>query len=229
MLNEKIPKYAAEAVGAFCLVFAGTSAVVVEQTTGRLGGVGVSLVFGLIVLAMIYAVGHISGAHLNPAVSLGFYSAGRLPAAELAPYLLAQFGGAISASLLVRLIFWGVETDLGMTLPAGSWQQSFALEFVLSFILLFVVMAVATDHRAQGVMAGVAVGATIAVEALVGGPVSGASMNPARSLAPALLAANFDRQWLYVVAPLLGGVLGARAYLAVQCESPGKDGGPGCC
>lgn len=226
----RLSKYAAEAAGAFCLVFAGTGAVVVDQVTGGgVGALGVSLVFGLVVLAMVYAVGHISGAHLNPAVTLGFYSAGRLPAREIAPYLAAQLAGAVLASAALRLLFWGEATSLGMTLPSGPWPRSLGFEFLLTAILMFVVMAVATDHRAQGVMAGVAIGATIALEAILGGPVSGASMNPARSFGPALLSWDFGGHWLYWAGPIAGALFGAAAYRAVQCDLPATEGAPGCC
>ena len=206
-------KLAAEAIGTFCLVFAGTGAIVVDQTTGgRVGNLGISLVFGLIVLAMIYAIGHVSGAHLNPAVTLGFCAAGRHKASEFAPYVAAQAIGAIAASATLKVLFLGQATSLGVTMPSGAWPQSFLLELILSFILMFTIMGVATDDRAEGAMAGIAIGAVIALEAAFGGPISGASMNPIRSFAPALLTGNFACQWLYWAAPMTGAVLGALAY-----------------
>jgi len=223
-------KYLAEGIGTFCLVFAGTGAVIVNQLTGgQVTIVGIGLVFGLVVLAMIYALGHISGAHLNPAVTLGFWSAGRMGTKEVPAYVLAQCSGAIAASLTLCVLFPG-QTNLGVTLPSGPLVQSLVLEFVLTFILMFVIMGVATDDRAQGMMAGVAVGAIIALEAIFGGPISGASMNPARSFGPALISGNFNHHWIYWLAPILGSAFGARAYRLVQCHhisaSPAKTG---CC
>lgn len=214
-------RYLAEALGTFCLVFTGTGAIIVNQVTGgQVTGLGIGLVFGLIVLAMIYTVGHISGAHLNPAVTLAFFCAGRHPAKEIAPYLSAQLTGAIVASVLLRFIFSGHPTNLGATLPAESWAQSFALEFVLTFMLMFVIMGVAHDDRAEGLMAGVAIGATIALEAIFGGPISGASMNPARSFAPALVSGNFQFHWIYWAAPILGSITGAQSYQLIRKEVP---------
>jgi aquaporin Z len=211
-------KFLAELIGTFCLVFAGTGAVVVDQATGgRVTSLGIGLVFGLIVLAMIYAIGRVSGAHMNPAVTVGFCAAGRHKASEIAPYVAAQLLGAVAASATLKLMFLGQATTLGLTLPSGSVAQSFMMELILSFILMFVIMGVATDDRAEGAMAGIAIGAVIALEAVFGGPISGASMNPARSFAPALLTGNFSRHWIYWAAPMLGAAIGARAY---QCVSP---------
>ena len=197
-------KLLAEALGTYCLVFAGTGAVIVDQITGgKIGGLGVSLVFGLIVLAMIYAIGHVSGAHMNPAVTVGFCVARQHPAGEVLPYVSAQIAGAVAASLTLKLLFAGQPTTLGVTLPAGSAFQSFVLEIILTAILMFTIMGVAKDDRAEGAMAGIAIGAVVALEAAFGGPISGASMNPARSFAPALVSMNFAHHWIYWAGPII--------------------------
>jgi aquaporin Z len=221
-------KYAAEALGTFALVFAGTSAIVVDDLSGGVvTHVGVSLTFGLIVMAMICAVGDVSGAHLNPAVTLGFFIARRLPGREVLPYAVSQCIGALVASGLVRLAFPG-HAGLGTTLPAGGLGQSFLLETLLTFFLMFVILGVATGAREKGVQAGLAIGATVALGALLGGPISGASMNPARSLGPAVVAGSLDVMWLYCAAPVLGAglaVLGCRCVRGAECCSPSLSGG----
>lgn len=209
-------KLYAEALGTFCLVFAGTGAVVVDQATGgRIGHLGISLVFGLVVTAMIYAIGSVSGAHMNPAVTIAFWSDGRHKTGEVLPYAAAQLAGAVAASLALKLMFAGQATNLGMTLPAGGAGQSFFLELLMSFMLMFTIMGVATGDAAKGEMAGIAIGGMVALEAAFGGPISGASMNPARSFAPALMMGNFSHHWLYWLAPVLGALLGVRAFRAL--------------
>lgn len=225
---NRLPKYLAEAVGTFCLVFAGTGTIALRAATGQVSALEVCLVFGLVVLAMVYTVGHISGAHLNPAVTFAFYCSGRLPAGELAPYCAAQLGGAAAGSLAVRGLF-GAAGRLGATAPAGAVAQAFLMEFLLTAILALVIMAVATDHRAQGGMAGIAIGATVCLDAILGGPVSGASMNPARSFGPALVGWDFTHHWLYWTAPVLGAAAGAGLYRLIQCDAAGKGSGAGCC
>jgi aquaporin NIP len=209
-------KAAAELAGTFALVFAGTGAVIVDETTGgAVTHVGVALTFGLVVLAMIYTVGDVSGAHLNPAVTLGFWASRRFPARSVAPYLSGQIAGALLASGLLRVMFPGSKL-LGATLPAGSDLQSFVMESVLSALLMFVILNVSTGAKEKGITAGIAVGAVIALEALFAGPVCGASMNPARSLAPALVSGHFQSLWIYVTAPVLGAMLAVGGCRCVQ-------------
>jgi aquaporin Z len=208
--------YLAELFGTFALVFAGTGAIVINDVTGgAVSHVGVALTFGLIVMAMIYAVGNISGAHLNPAVTLGFWLAGRFAGRAVLPYIISQCAGALLASVLLRLLFPEHPT-LGATMPAGSVMQSFALELILTCLLMFVILTVSVGAKETGVMAGVAIGAVIGLEALFAGPVTGASMNPARSLAPAVVSGHLQSLWLYLAAPLLGAALGVWGCRCVQ-------------
>lgn len=206
----------AEGVGAFGLVFAGTGAVIIDGiTNGGVTHVGVALTFGLIIFAMISAVGHISGAHFNPAVTIAFASAGHFPWHRVVPYIAGQVGGALLASLLLRLLFGNV-AHLGATLPHGTAAQSFVLEVVLTFFLMFVITSVATDARAVTRAAAFAIGGTVGLEAMFAGPISGASMNPARSLAPALMSGTWSSLWLYILAPILGALIGAWVYRGIS-------------
>jgi aquaporin Z len=208
-------KYLAELIGTFALVFAGTGAIVINNVTlGKITGLGISLTFGLIVMAMIYAVGDVSGAHLNPAVTVGFWAARRFPLSEVLPYVSFQFAGALLASTALHFLFGGAE--LGVTHPIGRTSQSFILETILTFLLMFVIMNVACGSKEQGTMAGVAIGAVVALEAMFGGPISGASMNPARSLAPALVSGNLSCLWIYMIAPVLGAILAVFAFQAIH-------------
>ena len=209
----------AEALGTFALVFAGTGAVVVEAQTGALGHVGVALTFGLVVMAAIYAVGEVSGDHINPAVTVAFWASGRFPGARVWPYVAAQVAGALVASVVVALLFPGVAT-LGQTVPAGTALQSLGLEAVLTSLLMFVILGVAVGAREVGLLAGVAIGGVVAFEAMMGGPISGASMNPARSLGPALVGlatgtSDPSSLWVYLVGPVAGALLAVPAYRAV--------------
>ncbi len=214
-------KFAAEAMGTFALVFAGTGAIVINQATnGSITHVGIALTFGLVVLAMIYTLGEVSGAHLNPAVTLAFCSAGRMPWSEALPYVVSQTLGAFAASGLLRFLFPASDT-LGATLPAGAAMQSFVLEVVLTAILMFVILNVSSGAKEKGITAGIAVGAVIALEALFAGPICGASMNPARSLAPAVVSGHLEHLWVYLLAPMLGAQL---AVPACRCVQAG-----GCC
>jgi MIP family channel proteins len=210
----------AEGFGTFCLVFAGTGAIVINDVSGgTITHVGISLTFGLIVLAMIYALGDLSGCHLNPAVTLGFFAAGRFGRGRVVPYILAQIGGALLASFLLRGMFPSHST-LGATLPAGTAIQSWVMEFVLTFMLMVVILSVSTGAKEKGLLAGVAVGAVIALEALFAGPVSGASMNPVRSFAPAIVAWRLDHLWVYFTAPVVGSLAGVA--ICTVIHEPGE-------
>jgi len=201
----------AEAIGTFALVFAGCGAIVVDAETGQLGHLGVALTFGLVIMVMIYAVGHVSGAHFNPAVTFAFALSRHFPWSRAAGYWAAQVAGGIAAAAIVRASL-GLHAHDGATLPSGSQGQAFLWELVLTFFLMFVIMAVATDTRAVGEAAAIAVGGTVGLDALFGGPVTGASMNPARSLAPAIVSGELHALWLYLVAPPLGAALAALTY-----------------
>ena len=214
-------KYCAEVLGTFGLVFAGTGAIVINNASGgAITHVGIALTFGLIVLAMIYTFGDISGAHLSPAVTLGFWAARRLPARDVAPYITSQVIGAVLASGALRFLF-PQNKLLGATMPAGSELQSFVLEVILTFMLMLTILNVSTGAQEKGITAGIAVGSVIALEAMFAGPICGASMNPARSLAPALVSGHLEHLWLYLVAPPLGAVAAMFACRCVREE--------GCC
>ncbi|HEY1514199.1 MAG TPA: aquaporin [Gaiellaceae bacterium] len=206
---------AAEAIGTFTLVFAGAGAVMVDAKTHALGHVGVAITFGLVIMAMIYAVGHVSGAHFNAAVTFAFALTRHFPWSKAAVYWGAQFLGALAAALLLRASLGNV-AHVGATLPSGSQGQSFLFELVMTAFLMFVVLAVATDTRAVGEAAAIAIGGTIGLDAMFGGPISGASMNPMRSLGPALASGDVHALWLYIVAPILGASLGGFAYQFVR-------------
>ncbi len=197
----------AEFLGTFTMVLAGTGAIVVHQANdGVIGHAGIALVFGLVVMAMIHTFGDVSGAHLNPAVTLGFAAAGRLPWRDAPGYASAQLGGALAASLTIKFLFPASAT-LGATLPAGSAMQSFVLEIILTAILMFVILSVSTGAKEKGITAGIAIGAIVAMAAIFAGPISGASMNPARSLGPAVVSGNFQFIWLYPLSTILGALL----------------------
>ena len=209
----------AEVIGTFALVFAGAGAIMVDAKTHALGHVGVAITFGLVIMAMIYALGHVSGAHLNPAVSFAFALTRHFPWPRVGAYWLAQLTGALAAAAILRASL-GDLAHVGATLPSGSQGQAFLWELVLTFFLMFVIMAVATDTRAVGEAAAIAIGGTVGLDAMFGGPVTGASMNPARSTGPAVVSGDLHTLWLYIVAPLLGAAVGALAYQFVRGEQP---------
>ena len=208
---------AAEFIGTFALVFAGCGAIMVDAKTGALGHLGVAISFGLVIMAMIYAVGHISGAHFNPAVTAAFAASRHFPWPRAGAYWAAQVAGAICAAALLRASLGDV-ADIGATMPTGSERQSFLWELLLTFFLMFVIMAVATDTRAVGEAAAIAIGGTVALDALFGGPISGASMNPARSIGPALVSGELHALWLYLLAPIAGAALAAVTYQFLRGE-----------
>ena len=214
----------AEVIGTFALVFAGCGAVMVDEKTHQLGHVGVAISFGLVIMFGIYAVGHISGAHFNPAVTFAFALTRHFPWSRALAYWGAQLAGALIAAALLRGSL-GTVAHVGATLPAGSQGQSFVWELVMSAILMFVILAVATDTRAVGEAAAIAIGGTILLDAMFGGPISGASMNPVRSIAPALVSGDLHALWLYLLAPVVGTSLGGLGYEYVRGEAAPMTGG----
>jgi MIP family channel proteins len=216
-LSASARRLGAEAFGAFALVFAGCGAVMVDAKTHQLGHVGVAFTFGLVILAMIYAAGHVSGAHFNPAVTFAFAVSRHFPWPRAFGYWGAQLVGALLAAVVLRASLGNI-AHVGATLPSGSEMQSFLWELVMTAFLMFVVMAVATDSRAVGEAAAIAIGATIGMDAMFGGPISGASMNPARSIAPAVVSGDLHALWLYIVAPIIGATVGALLYQLVRAE-----------
>lgn len=202
-------KYLAELIGTFGLVFCGTGAIIInESANGSITHLGIAMTFGLIVLAMIYAFGHISGAHFNPAVTLGFAIADRFQMRSILPYIISQVAGAFIATLLLKVLFPD-NVNLGATIPSGSMQQSFILETVLTFLLMLVILNVSQESKETRILAGIAIGATVGLEAIFAGPISGASMNPARSLSPAIVSGNINSLWIYLIAPVTGSTLAA--------------------
>jgi aquaporin NIP len=214
-------KLFAEFLGTFGLVFAGTGAIVIDHASGgAIGHPGVALTFGLVVLAMIYTFGDISGAHFNPAVTVAFAAARRMAWREVPSYVGAQLLGACAASGLLRALF-PTDITLGATLPTGPEMQSFILEIVLTALLMLVVLSVSTGAKEKGITAGIAVGSVIAFEAMFAGPICGASMNPVRSLAPALVSGHLEHLWIYLAAPVIGALLAVPICCGVR--------EPGCC
>ena len=200
-------KYIAEIIGTFALIFCGTGAIIINQESGgAITHAGIAATFGLVVAAMIYTVGDISGAHLNPAVTIAFWVAKVFPAKEILPYIISQGIGAFLASFTLHYLFPANET-LGATLPAGTAMQSFVLELILTFLLMFTIIHVAKGSKEQGMFAGIAIGSVVLLEAMFAGPICGASMNPIRSLSPAVVSGHLELLWVYLTAPILGAIL----------------------
>jgi len=212
-------KYVAEFIGTFILVFCGTGAMVIDQQTGgAVTHVGVSITWGLVVMSLIYSMGNISGCHINPAVSIAFTLAGRFKARLLPGYIISQISGALLASLVLKLMFPTCPL-LGATMPAGSGMQSFILELFLTFFLMLVILNVAHGSKEQGQFAGIAIGAVVGLEAMFAGPICGASMNPARSLAPAMVSGHLEHLWLYIIAPITGAALAVPVWKYLAANS----------
>lgn len=220
-LPELARSLVAEAVATFALVFAGAGAVMVDEKTHQLGHVGVAITFGLVIMAMIYPVGHVSGAHFNAAVTFAFALTRHFAWPRVFAYWSAQFVGALAAAAISRGSLGNI-AHVGATLPSGTQVQSFLWELIMTAFLMFVILAVATDTRAVGKAAAIAVGGTIGLDAMFGGPISGASMNPMRSLGPALISGDLHALWLYLVAPIVGASVGGVLYQIVRGESPAE-------
>ncbi len=215
-----IKKYVAEIIGTFGLVFCGTGAIIIDQqTNGAIGHIGVAITFGLIVLAMIYTFGDTSGAHFNPAVTLGFAIAKRFDSKQILPYIISQIAGAFLATIVLKFLFPD-NANLGSTLPAGSQMQSFILEFILTYFLMLVIISVSQGSKEVGVLAGIAIGATVGLEAMFAGSICGASMNPARSLAPAIVSGNIQTRWIYLIAPVLGAIAATLTWRIMNDKTP---------
>nr|AJI43701.1 NOD26-like intrinsic protein [Hevea brasiliensis] len=212
-----IQKLIAEVVGTYFLIFAGCTAVAVNLNFDKEVTLpGISIVWGLAVMVLVYSVGHISGAHFNPAVTLAFATCKRFPWKEVPAYIACQVIGSTLAAGTIRLIFTGKQDQFTGTMPAGSDMQSFVVEFIITFYLMFIISGVATDNRAIGELAGLAVGSTVLLNVLFAGPISGASMNPARSLGPAIVSSQYKGIWVYLISPILGAQAGAWAYNMIR-------------
>ena len=215
-------KYIAEFIGTFSMVFCGTGAIVINETTnGAVTHIGIAITVGLIVMAMIYSLGNISGSHINPAVTIAFAVAKKFPLKNVLPYIVFQLAGAFVASLVLKFLF-PENLLLGTTLPAGSELQSFILEIILTFFLMFVIINVSHGSKEQGLMAGIAIGSVVLLEAMFAGPITGASMNPARSIAPAIVSGNISHLWIYIIAPIIGSILAVFTYKIITSPTQEK-------
>lgn len=224
--TRNMNKYIAELIGTFALVFCGTGAIIINQETGgTITHAGIAITFGFIVMAMVYALGDISGAHLNPAVTLAFTLAKRFPLKQVLPYITSQLAGAFAASATLHYLFSSNET-LGATLPSGTETQSFILEFILSFFLMLVIINVATGSKEQGMFAGLAVGSMVLLEAMFAGPICGASMNPARSISPAVVSGHTKHLWIYIIAPICGAALAIPVHKILHLKKPSNENSP---
>lgn len=204
--------YLSEAIGTFALVFCGTGAIIINQETGgAIGHAGIAATFGLVVMCMIYTLGDVSGAHFNPAVTIGFWIAGRFDKKEVLPFVGSQVAGAFLATFVLKFLF-PANRNLGATLPAGSAAQSFVLEFILTFLLMLVILKVSQGSKETGWFAGIAIGGTVLLEAMFAGPICGASMNPVRSLSPAVVSGNMETLWIYIGAPVAGAAFATVAW-----------------
>lgn len=229
MNKNFIKQCLAEFIGTFALVFAGCGAIIVHQLFPQeLAGLAIPIVFGAVISVMIYAVGHISGAHFNPAVTIAFSLSRHFPPKKVVGYVLAQISGGLLASLLHWVFFSDINHGFGVTQTFLPSLYAVGFEAILTFFLMFVIISVATDTRAVGEMAGLAIGTTVMMCAFFGGPITGASMNPARSIAPAIVSGNFTGLWIYIVGPILGAAFGAIVYERIRCDDKVQRQG-GCC
>ena len=227
-VKHELPQYIAEFIGTFFLIFFGCGSMILSELIPDYSSSFIPVIWGGAVSIMIYAVGHISGAHFNPAVTLSFWIIKRFPAKRIPGYVLSQILGGLLASF-VHYLIWGNGHDFGSTVFGLSVGGAFLIEIILSFALMFVIISVATDSRAVGELAGIAIGSTVALCAFIGGPLTSASMNPARSIAPAIMSGNFSGLWLYILAPILGAALGAITYEWIRCHRVDDNDNPGCC
>ena len=214
-------KLAAESLGTFILVFAGTGAIMINDIANAIGHVGIALTFGFVIVALIYSFAHVSGAHFNPAVTIAFWTMGEFHRKNVIPYISAQVFGAILASICLYFLLnenfnsLSEVSYLGSTLPRGSESQAFGFEFILTFILMIVICSSAVHGKATKDFAGLAIGLTVGLESMFAGPITGASMNPARSIGPAIVSGNFEHLWIYILATCLGAMTASMVFLKI--------------